>query len=93
MQVLYLTIKLYAPWVQSLKEKRMIVKSLTARIKNRFNVSVCEAGEQDTHKTILLAVAALCADSRQADSMAGQVVGFTEQSTDAQVMEIEREMR
>ena len=52
-------IKLYAPWVHSLKEKRMIVKSLCAKLKNKFNVSVIEAEEQDIHQTIVVAVACL----------------------------------
>lgn len=41
-KVLVLKIKLYAPWVHSLKEKRMVVKSLLAKIRNKFQVSVAE---------------------------------------------------
>jgi hypothetical protein len=33
-------IKLYAPWVHSLKEKRMTVKSLIAKTKNKFMQSI-----------------------------------------------------
>ncbi len=51
------TIKLYAPWVHSLKEKRMAVKSLIQKIKNKFNVSICEADAQDIHQTIVLGLA------------------------------------
>ena len=40
-------IKLYAPWVHSLKEKRMVVKSLLGKIRNRYQVSAAETGEQD----------------------------------------------
>lgn len=93
MQVVVLTVKLYAPWVQSLKEKRMIVKSLTARLKNRFNASVREADEQDTHKTAIIELAALCTGNAEAEGLAEQVIGFIEQSTEAQVMEIMREIR
>ncbi len=34
--------KLRAPWVHSLKEKRMIVKSLVAKLQNKFHVSEAE---------------------------------------------------
>lgn len=46
-------IKIYAAWVESLKEKRMIVKSLIAKTRNKFNVSIAEIAEQDTHQTIV----------------------------------------
>lgn len=93
MQVLVLTVKLYAPWVQSLKEKRMVVKSLTARMKNRFNASVREADEQDTHKTAIIELAALCTSNAEADGLEEQMIGFIEQSTDAEITLTKREMR
>jgi uncharacterized protein YlxP (DUF503 family) len=34
--------------VHSLKEKRMIVKSLIAKLQNRFHVSAAEIDEQET---------------------------------------------
>jgi len=39
-------IKLYAPWVHSLKEKRGIVKSICSKVSNKFNVSIAEVDEQ-----------------------------------------------
>ena len=50
-KVFVLKIKLYAPWVHSLKEKRMVVKSLLAKIRNKFQVSVAEVEAQDVHQT------------------------------------------
>ena len=47
-----MTFTLRAPWVHSLKEKRMIVKSLVSRLHNRFNVSASEIDRQDTHLII-----------------------------------------
>lgn len=49
MTVAVLTLRLRAPWAHSLKEKRMELKSLLARLRNRFNVSAAETDEQDTH--------------------------------------------
>jgi uncharacterized protein YlxP (DUF503 family) len=43
----------------SLKEKRMIVKSLKDRIVNKFNVSVAEIDYQDKWQRALLAFAAV----------------------------------
>ncbi len=42
-----LTIDLHIPEAQSLKSKRMVIRSLIEKIKNRFNVSVAEVGAND----------------------------------------------
>ena len=55
MRVLNLKITLRASWVHSLKEKRMVVKSIVQRLKNKFNVSVGEVHEQDIHQIKSLA--------------------------------------
>ena len=86
-------IKLYAPWVSSLKEKRMIVKSLIARTRNKFNVSVAEIAEQDTHQTIILGVACATSSVSQADSIIDHVIALVESSTEAEIIQIDREMR
>lgn len=50
---------LRAPWVRSLKEKRMIVQSLIARVSQKFHVSAAEVEQQDVHQTIVVGVAAV----------------------------------
>ena len=50
MRIAVMSFRLHAPWVHSLKEKRMIVKSILARLQNRFHVSAAEIDEQDTQK-------------------------------------------
>ena len=86
-------IKLYAPWISSLKEKRMIVKSLIARTRNKFNVSIAEIAEQDTHQTIILGVACATSSVSQADSIIDHVITLVESSTEAEIMKITREIR
>jgi uncharacterized protein YlxP (DUF503 family) len=56
-----LTIELYIPGVTSLKQKRGIVKPVTARIRNDFNVSVAEVEDHDQLGHTVLAVAAVSA--------------------------------
>ena len=48
-----MTFRLRAEWVHSLKEKRMIVKSLIAKLQNKYHVSAAEVDEQDTHQIII----------------------------------------
>ena len=92
-KVLVLKIKLYAPWVHSLKEKRMVVKSLLAKIRNKIQVSVAEVETQDVHQTIVIAVAAIAAHQAQADSMEEEILKFVERSTEAEIVESETEIR
>lgn len=86
-------VRLYAPWVQSLKEKRMVVKSLLSKVQNRFNVSAAEIGELDVHQTIVLGIAAVAGDTAQADSIIDNVVNFMEQNTEAEITQVSREIR
>jgi len=86
-------IRLYAPFVHSLKEKRMVVKSLIAKTHNRFNVSAAEVDEQDIHQTIVLGIAMVSETVSFADSAMDKVISFIEQNTDAQITDIQREFR
>ena len=92
-KVAVLTIKLYAPWVHSLKEKRMVVKSLLAKIRNKFQVSAAEVEDQDVHQSIVIGVAAIVPHSAQADSMMDEIVKFIEENTEAEIIAEERELR
>lgn len=93
MMVAVLEIRLYAPWVHSLKEKRMVVKSLLAKVRNKFHVSAAEVAEQDVHQTIVIGVASIAAHQAQADSIMDEIIGFVEENTEAEVVEIMREVR
>lgn len=91
MHVLIMEITLRASWVNSLKEKRMIVKSIIQKLKNKFNISVAEIGEQDVHKTIVIGIAAICGSSAQADSTMEHIITFVESNTDAEIIDIKVE--
>ena len=93
MQVAVLTVTLYAPWVHSLKEKRMEVKSLVSRLKNKFNISAAEVDKQDIHQTIVIGIAAVAADHALADSILEHVLHFIESNTEAEILLVERENR
>ena len=93
MKVLLIKIKIYAPWVHSLKEKRMIVKSILGKVKNKFNVSAAEVDAQDIHQTIVIGIAVIVAHQAQADSMEEEIIRFVEENTDGEILEIETEIR
>lgn len=92
MKIFLMHITLRASWVNSLKEKRMVVKSLVQRLKNKFNVSVSEVAEQDIHQTIVIGIAGIGASSAQLDSTMENIINFIEGSTDAEIIGIEEEV-
>lgn len=88
-----LEIRLYASWVHSLKEKRMIVKSLIAKIRNKFNVSIAEVEDQDVHQSIVLGLACVAGNTAFADSTMDNVITFIENNTEAEFIGVQRELR
>ncbi len=93
MKILVMTFRLHAPWVNSLKEKRMIVKSLTAKLQNKFHVSAAEIDEQDTHHIVVIGVAAIVPHNAMADSMMNEISAFVEIGTEAEILDEMRELR
>lgn len=83
---------LFANWVHSLKEKRMIVKSIIDKTKNKFNVSIAEIDDQDLHQSIVIGVVCVSNDKRHADSTIQNVINFIEDNTDAVLESIETEI-
>lgn len=88
-----MTFRLHAPWVHSLKEKRMIVKSIIAQLQNRFHVSAAEIDEQDTHQIIVLGIAAIVPHNAMADSLMDEISVFVEENTEAEILDEQREIR
>ena len=93
MRIAVITFRLRAPWVHSLKEKRKIVKSLIAKLQNRYHVSAAEIDEQDTHQIIVIGVAAIVAHNAMADSLMEDISLFVEETAEAEIISEEREIR
>lgn len=70
----------------------MVVKSLMAKLRNKFNISVSEIEEQDTHQTIVIGIAAVVSHNAQADSVAEEIERFAEQVTEAEITEFETDI-
>lgn len=82
-------IYLYANWVHSLKEKRMIVKSIIAKVKHRYNVSIAEVENQDYHKSIVIGIACVSNTSTHANTVIQNVVDYIEGNTEAIIEKID----
>jgi len=93
MMIAAMTFRMQAPWVHSLKEKRMVVKSLVAKIQNKFRVSAAEIDEQDTHQTLVIGVAAIVPHQAMADSLMDEISLFVEENSEAEILDESREIR
>jgi uncharacterized protein YlxP (DUF503 family) len=93
MKIATITFRLQAPWVHSLKEKRMIVKSIVAKLQNKFHVSAAEIDEQDVHQIIVIGVAAIVPHNAMADSLMDEISQFVEENTEAEILDEQREIR
>ena len=93
MLIAAISFRLHAPWVHSLKEKRMIVKSLIAQLQNKFHVSAAEIDEQDAHHIIVIGVAAVVPHNAMADSLMEEISQFVETATEAEILEETRDIR
>lgn len=85
-------IYLYANWVHSLKEKRMIVKSITDKVKNKFNISIAEVDNLDMHQSIVIGIACVSNSARHSNTCIQNVIGYIEQNTEAVIEKIEIEI-
>jgi len=73
-------IELHLPENESLKGKRQIVKSIIARLRNRYNVSVAEIDDQELWQIATLGIACVSNHRRHADETLSGVVKFIVQS-------------
>ena len=69
-------IELRLPENLSLKSKRRVLKSITTRVSNKFNVSVAEVGDQDLWQLATIGICYVSNNSRHTNEVLSKVVGF-----------------
>ncbi len=86
-------VKLRFPENLSLKGKRQILKSVIARLKNRFNVSVAEVDNNDRWQLATIGVCCVSNDSKFSNQVLSKVVDFIVNSrSDAELVDYEIEI-
>jgi uncharacterized protein YlxP (DUF503 family) len=84
---------LHLPEAQSLKDKRQVARSLTARIHNQFNVAVAEVADNDLWQRLTLGICCVTNDAAHADQMMAAVVSFvTESRPDLDLLDFQTEI-
>jgi hypothetical protein len=73
-------IKVRLPENLSLKGKRQVLKSITTRVGNKFNVSVAEVDDNDLWQLATLGISCVSNDKRHANEVLSKVVNFITES-------------
>jgi uncharacterized protein YlxP (DUF503 family) len=93
MTVGMLLLRLRLPENQSLKGKRGVIKSLIARLQNRYNVAAAEVGENDRWQAAEIGVACVSSSAPHARQVLENVIAFVERERlDAEVVDYEIEI-
>jgi uncharacterized protein YlxP (DUF503 family) len=80
------------PGCRSLKEKRHVVKSLSAAIRQRFPVSVAEVDHQELWQRTALAVAAVGADQHHLRRVMHEVEKLVERWGEVEVIDAQLQL-
>jgi uncharacterized protein YlxP (DUF503 family) len=74
--VLYLSLSL--PASDSLKDKRQVVKSVLARVRNQFNVAASEVDTLDDRQLATLGMSCVSNDGRHAEQILAKALAYVE---------------
>jgi uncharacterized protein len=87
-----LTAQIHLHGLNSLKDKRSIVKSLIERLRARFNVSVAEVGQNDSRTGAVIGIAVVSNDKTHAAQQLDVIERFIRGDGRFGVGEVEREV-
>ena len=91
MVLAYAVYDLNLPGCRGLKEKRMALRSLKSRIRNKFEVSVAETGHQDRHQRAELGIAVVGPDLVALDQILQEILWFVEMNFDDPILDYRNE--
>ena len=81
------SIKFYLHGNNSLKGKRRVVRAIKDRVKNDFNVSIAEVGDQDVWKNLHIGISAVGSDKPYMDGLLNKVVNAIDRMNLAEIVD------
>ena len=93
MHVAVAKLDLHLPGNRDLKGKRRVLKSLCARVRNRFDVAIAEVGDNDLLQSAAIGIAAVSNSQRHAAQSIDNAIAHVESTQgDYQVLTIHTEI-
>lgn len=87
-----LNITIHLQGLNSLKDKRSIVKSLVGRLKSRFNISAAEVDAHDSKRLAIIGLAIVSNDGKFVNSKLDTIIKFIRADGRFFLGEIERQV-
>jgi uncharacterized protein YlxP (DUF503 family) len=72
-------IRLHIPENRSLKEKRRVVKSITTRLRNQFNISVAEVDDYNLWQMTTIGITCVSNHNNHVDEILNKILYFITQ--------------
>jgi uncharacterized protein YlxP (DUF503 family) len=69
-------VSLRIPENMSLKGKRQVLKSITSRVRNKFNVAVAEVDDNDVWQVATIGICCISNNNRHTNEVLSKVVDF-----------------
>ena len=86
-------ISLRLPENQSLKGKRRVLKSITTRVANKFNVAVAEVDDEDRWQLATIGICCVSNNGRHTNEVMSKIVDFIVKSRfDVEILDCEIEI-
>lgn len=85
-------IDLSLPGINSLKEKRRIIKSLMARLRNKFNISIAEVEFNDNIRSARLGASIVSNDNKFADQVIAKLINIINNESELVMIDYRVEM-
>ncbi len=86
-------ITLYLDDSFSLKDKRQVVRSITARVRNQFNAGIAEVADLDDMRVATLGIVCISNQGSHVEEMLATIIQFIERNLELGVVgEIETEL-
>jgi len=78
-------------FAHSLKDKRMVARSLIDKTRKKYNASVSEVDTQEAHQVLTLGIAVVSGEHSHALNMLDDIIRFMERNTEAELVSVEEE--
>lgn len=87
------TVTLLLDSTSSLKDKRQVLRSITKRVQNQFNVAIAEVEDLDDMRMATLGITCVSNSAPHVDEMLAKVISFIERNVEYGVLgDIETEL-
>ena len=86
-------VSLRLPGNQGLKGKRQVARSITSRVRNKFNVAIAEVEDNELWQRLTLGISCVSNDPRHANEILSKVVQFIQETrSDLELLDYDLEM-